>query len=189
MQKRTLGYSVAIAAMLVGGLGSAAFADRMRDGGPMGMMMQGPFGGPGFDFDAVDADKDGKITPEEFKAHRAAAMAAVDADADGKITADELVAHHLKQAEARARTMAPEMLKDLDADGDGAVTVTELQASGPQLRAKMLRRIDTDGDGAVSKAELAAMQARMAEGRGKPGHGHGKPGPGKSGQDMPEGGN
>ena len=180
MQKRSIGYSLALVAVLVGGLGSAAMADRMREGGPMGgMMMQGPFGGPEFDFDAVDADKDGKITPEEFKAHRAAALAAVDADKDGKITAEELTAHHMRRAEAMAKARAPEMLKDMDADGDGVVTVTELQASGPQMRAKMLRRIDTDGDGAVSKAELEAMQARMAEGGhegkrgGKRGHGHG----------------
>ena len=199
MQKRTIGYSLALAALLTGALGSAALADRMREhgNGPMGMMMgHGPFGGPDFDFDAVDADKDGKITPEEFKAFRAAQLKVVDTDNDGKITEAELVAEAVKRAEARAKAVAPEMMKDLDADGDGAVSVTELQAAGPQMRAKMLRRIDTDGDGAVSKAELEAMKAKWAE-RGGPDqhggkhggkHGHGKPGP--DGQPpLPEAGN
>ncbi|HRK43801.1 MAG TPA: EF-hand domain-containing protein [Gemmobacter sp.] len=175
MQKRTIGYSLALAALLSGALGSAALADRMRDhgGGPMGMMMgPGPFfGGPDFDFDAVDADKDGKITPEEFKTFRAAQLKAVDADNDGKISEAELVAEAVKRAEARAKAFAPEMLKELDADADGAVSVTELQAAGPQMRAKMLRRIDSDGDGAVSKAELEAMKAKWAERGGFGSHG------------------
>ena len=179
MQKRTIGYSLALAALISGALGSAALADRMRDhgDGPMGMMMgHGPFGGPEFDFDAVDANKDGKITPEEFKTFRAAQLKAVDTDNDGKITEAELVAEAVKRAETRAKAFAPEMLKDLDADADGVVSVTELQAAGPQMRAKMLRRIDTDGDGAVSKPELEAMKAKWDE-RGGPdgkhGHGHG----------------
>ncbi|MBL8562488.1 MAG: EF-hand domain-containing protein [Gemmobacter sp.] len=197
MQKRTIGYSLALAALLSGALGTAAVADRMRDHGPgpMGMMMgHGPMGGPDFDFDALDADKDGKITPEEFKTFRAAQLKAVDTDNDGKITEAELVAEAVKRAEARAKAVAPEMLKELDADADGAVSVIELQAAGPQMGGKMLRRIDTDGDGAVSKAELEAMKAKWAE-RGGPGqhggkHGGGKHGHGLDGQPpMPEAGN
>ncbi len=205
MQKRTIGYSLALAVLVSGALGSAAMADRMRDhgaqGGAMGMLLgHGPFGGPGFDFDAVDADKDGKITPEEFKTFRAAQIKAIDTDGDGKISEAELVAQAVKRAEARAKAVAPEMLKDLDVDADGAVSVTELQAAGPQIRAKMLRRIDSDGDGAVSKAELEAMQAAMAargpDGKGKHGHKHGEKhgdGAGKPGPDgqppLPEGAN
>lgn len=189
MQKRTIAFSVALAAILAGGLGSAALADRGRDGGHARMMMgmaEGPFGGPGFDFDAMDANKDGKITPEEFKASRAERMKTVDADGDGKISADELVAMQMKRAEERARAMSAEMMQALDVDGDGAVTVTELLAApGPGLSGKMLHRLDTDGDGAVSKAELEAAKTRFEQMRAEGGmggkhgrHGHG-PGEGR----------
>ncbi|GGW37330.1 hypothetical protein GCM10011452_27140 [Gemmobacter lanyuensis] len=193
MQKRSFAYTAALAAILVGGLGSAALADRMRDGGMMGHMgmMGGPMMGPMFDFDTVDANKDGKITADEFKAHRVAEMKAVDSDGDGKITAEELTAMHMKAAEARAKAMAPQMLERMDVDGDGAVSVTELLAM-PGPGAQMIDRLDADGDGAVTKAELEAARANpegmmghgMGEGHGMDdghGRGHGKHGQGYGG--------
>ena len=205
MQKRSIGYSVAIGLLLVGGLGSAALADRAREmGGPKGPFAM-PFMAEDFDFDAVDADKDGKLTAAEIKAFRAAQLKAVDADGNGVITADELVAAQLKQAEARFRAGADRMLQDLDADGDGTVALAELIGGAPpRFEGKMMARIDTDGDGAISKPELDAAKARMAErgprgGPGKPwhggpdrgprhGHGHGPedgPAEGRPGADIP----
>ena len=62
MTKRTIGYSLALAAVLMGGLGTAAVADRGRGMFSMhDMDAVGPFDGPGFDFAAIDADKDGKL--------------------------------------------------------------------------------------------------------------------------------
>lgn len=190
MQKRTLVYTATLAAILAGGLGSAAMADRMRDHGgmgPMGMMMQD---GPMFDFDKVDTDKDGKITPEEFAAARAARIAELDADKDGKISTDELVAMRMRGAEDRIRAQVGQMMQRMDADGDGVLTAAEVLAMpgpGPQ----MLARVDTDGDGAVSKAEAEAVRDRMmarmgdhGQGRSHRDHdkgGHGKDGHGKGG--------
>lgn len=185
MQKRTLVYTATLAAILAGGLGSAAMADRMRDHGgmgPMGMMMQD---GPMFDFDKVDTDKDGKITPEEFAAARAARIAELDADKDGKISTDELVAMRMRGAEDRIRAQVGQMMQRMDADGDGVLTAAEVLAMpgpGPQ----MLARVDTDGDGAVSKAEAEAardrMMARMGDhGQGRSHRDHGKGGHGKDG--------
>lgn len=185
MQKRTLVYTATLAAILAGGLGSAAMADRMRDHGgmgPMGMMMQD---GPMFDFDKVDTDKDGKITPEEFAAARAARIAELDADKDGKISTDELVAMRMRGAEDRIRAQVGQMMQRMDADGDGVLTAAEVLAMpgpGPQ----MLARVDTDGDGAVSKAEAEAardrMMARMGDhGQGRNHRDHGKGGHGKDG--------
>lgn len=184
MTKRTIGYSLALAAVLVGGLGSAAMADHGRDMMPIdGMDMIGPLDGPNFDFSAIDADKDGKLTEAEVKAFRAARLKAVDVDGNGTISEDELVAHRLKLAEAAMRGHAKMAMTRLDVDGDGAVSVTELQAApNPSLR--MFGRVDTDGDGALSQAEVDAAKARMAEMRdgewrgdhdGKRGkHGHGR---------------
>ncbi|WP_246566789.1 EF-hand domain-containing protein [Gemmobacter fulva] len=179
MQKRTLVYTLTLATITAAGLGSAAMADRMGGGHGMPGMM-GMMGGPGpmFDFDAIDADKDGKITPEEMTAHRAARVAEIDANKDGKISADELTAMHMKAAEARAKDHVAQMITHMDSDGDGALSAAELLAM-PGPGPKMMERVDTDGDGAISKAEMEAAQARMAEWKGKRhGKGHGKPGHG-----------
>lgn len=183
MTKRTIGYSLALAAVLMGGLGTAAMADRGWGMSPMhDVDAVGPFDGPGFDFAAIDADKDGKLTQAEVKAFRAARIKAVDADGNGTISEDELVAFRLKEAEAAMRGHAKFAMTQLDVDGDGAVSVTELQAApNPSLR--IFERVDTDGDGAISQAELDAAKARMAEmrergghegreGKGMRGHGH-----------------
>ena len=82
-QKKTgLGF-VALAVVL---LGTAAFADRQggpEDRGGAGMM------GPAFDFAAIDANKDGKVTPEELTAWRKAQAAGIDTNADGKLSVED----------------------------------------------------------------------------------------------------
>lgn len=167
MQKRTLVYTLTLAAVTFGALGTAAMADRMRhDGHPM--MGMGPMMGHGamMDFDALDADKDGKVTPEELAAHRKARIEGLDANADGKIDATELVAMQMREAETRAKERAERMIAMMDADGDGALGAAELLAM-PMPGARMIERLDTDGDGAISKAEFDAAMARMGE-RGGP---------------------
>lgn len=184
MQKRTIAYTLTLAAVTFGALGTAAMADRMRqDDRPWPMIAQGmAHGGPGFgpgampDFDALDADKDGKVTVEEMAAHRKARIDGLDANADGKIDAAELVAMQMREAEARAKDRADHMIEMMDADGDGALGVAELLAM-PMPGARMLDRLDTDGDGAISKAEFDAAMQRMEHGpgprgeRGDKGHG------------------
>lgn len=185
MTKRTV-----FAALLVSALGGAALAQDAPEGmmgggmmgeGPMGgrMMEGGPFGG--FDFAAVDTDKDGKITQAEMQAWRAAEVAGVDADKDGKLSADELKAMQMKRMEERATDMATKMVERMDADGDGLLSAAELAARpGPAM---MFDRIDADGDGAVTEEEIAAARAAMMDrvgeghgrgrGEGRDGHGHG----------------
>lgn len=191
MQKRTLAYTLTLAAVTFGALGTAAMADRMRQDDrpwPMiahGMAHGGPGFGPGFgpggpgammDFDALDADKDGKVTAEELAAHRKARIDGLDANADGRIDAAELVAMQMREAEARAKDRAERMIEMMDADGDGALGAAELLAM-PMPGAQMLERLDADGDGAISKAEFDAAMQRMEHGpgprgeRGERGHG------------------
>ena len=64
MQKHSILTALTLAALTAATLSTAAFADR-RGGADMGM--RGPMAS--FDFAAVDADKDGKITKEESKTH------------------------------------------------------------------------------------------------------------------------
>lgn len=153
--------------------GSAALAERMP------MMGEGMMGGPegAFDFAAVDADKDGKITRAEMDAHRAAEVTAVDADRDGKLSATELQAMILARMTARATAMATAMMTGMDQDGDGLLTAAELAVRpGPAM---LFDRADADGDGAVTEAEIAALRDDMGghmgggDGEGRGHHGRG----------------
>lgn len=131
---------------------TAPAADNMHGG--MGMR------GPMFDFAAMDADKDGKVTEAEMTAWRAAQIAGLDADKDGKITEAELTAHIQAQLATRAADMAKARIAAQDVDGDGALSAAELAT--PPMQAKIFSRLDTDGDGAVTQVEMDAAKAKTA---------------------------
>ena len=120
-------------------------------------------GGPGFDFDTVDADKDGKLTVAEMDAYQQARLAGVDADKDGFVTGAELQAFITARMAARAATMATARIETQDTDKDGRLSPAEL-ADAPRGQ-KMFARMDGDGDGAISREEIALAKARMLEGR------------------------
>ncbi len=165
----------------------------------------GPRAGMGFA--AFDADGDGRITREELRAVRAAAVEGLDADGDGFITAEELAAHRLRQAEARIAAQAACIVARLDLDGDGRLGAAELAAGvgmgagpgGGMMPERMFDRLDTDTDGAVTEAEFAAARQRMrdmhgagprgrmdrSERPGRRGHDHGEA---RQSERRPEGG-
>ncbi len=153
MQKKTIGM-FALTGFVLAALGTAALADRR---GPDGARGTGPF--PAFDFAAVDADADGRVTEAELSAWRAGRVAAMDANADGLLSADEIKAGHMARAEARAAEMAARMVAEHDADGDGLLSVAEIGA--PPVPARMFARLDADSDGAITQAELDSAKARM----------------------------
>jgi hypothetical protein len=167
LTQNNVGLGIAAVAVLL--MGSAAIADnmgRMGHGMEMGMGMSGPMMAPhGFDFDAVDADKDGKITEAEITAWRAAQIAGVDVNADGKLSVDELAAMHLKRMTEAAQTMAQSMVDRMDTDGDAMLSAAEMLA--PPVPARLFDRLDTNEDGAIDKAEAdAARQAMRGQMRG-----------------------
>jgi Ca2+-binding EF-hand superfamily protein len=148
--------------------------------GGQGMMAGGPGAGPMFDFETLDADKDGKVTKAEVAAARTARVAAADANSDGKLSVDEIAALQMARMAERANDRATRMVAELDADGDGMLTVSELNAR--PVPDRMFDRMDTDGDDAISQAEFAAMQAQMQDRvQGKRGRGHGGDGHGQMG--------
>jgi EF hand len=128
--------------------------------GPMADMGKGR-GGMAFDFTAMDADKDGKVTEAEIAAYRAAQIAGLDADGNGLISAAEMTAQIEKQMSERAADMAAKRIAAQDVDGDGSLSVEEL-ASRP-VPADMFDRVDTDGDGAITRAEADAAEAKMRD--------------------------
>ena len=184
-----------IVALAVALMGSAAIADNggmsMRGmGGHMGMM------GAPFDFTAADANKDGKVTTEEFTTHRITMVAGIDTDKDGMISADELAAMHLKAMQASAKDMATRMVKYMDADGDGKLSAAELVAM--PMPADAFTMADTNKDGAIDQAEAEAMAQRGhgpmdgqddMDGHGNMGGHHGKHHMGQNGDQNGNGGN
>lgn len=154
-----------LVALAVALMGTAAVADK---GGMHMPGMHGPMGmmPPPFDFAGADANKDGKVTPEEFTAARAAMVAGIDTDKDGKLSVDELAAMHLKAMEAAAKDMATRMVKDLDADGDGKLSAAEMAAM--PVPPDAFQRADTNKDGAIDQAEADAMAQHGPDDMGGP---------------------
>lgn len=167
---RRMTSALALAAVAAAALATAALADRGPGAGqgPARMLMQR--------FDAMDADKDGKLTEAEIAAYRAARFAAADADKDGALDQDELAAFRLQEMQARAEDQAARMIERLDDGKDGKLSATEMPGMAGEGR--MFARADADKDGAVSKDEMGAAFARMAgkmqEHRGRAGDGPGR---------------
>jgi hypothetical protein len=189
LKKHKILTAVVLATVTGAALSTAALADRMgygqmdghgmHDGmmgdGPMGWGNRDGFGGPdgrggsgmgpmaGFDFAAVDADSDGKITQDELTAFRAAEATKIDANGDGKLSAEELAAPRIAEMTDRITAMTTEMIARMDTDGDGLLSAAELVTR--PLPAMLFERADADGDGAVTQAEIDALR-----GQGKGGH-------------------
>lgn len=154
---------------------TAAIADSMGKG-DMGPGDMGPgHMGPGTDhmggmpsLEAMDANKDGKVSKDEVTAFRAAQTASVDANKDGKLSVDELAAMHLKAMTDAAKSMAQRMVDRLDTDGDGMLSAAEL--IGQPMPTNMFDTLDTNKDGLIDQAELdAGRQAMMQRGPGRDG--------------------
>jgi Ca2+-binding EF-hand superfamily protein len=90
---------------------------------------------------AMDADKDGRVSREEYKGR--VAFDRLDADKDGFLSREDF------QARARAETEA--RFKERDKDGDGKVARAEFPGTDDAFKA-----LDRDGDGSITLAEMQA---------------------------------
>jgi Ca2+-binding EF-hand superfamily protein len=97
-------------------------------------------------FDAIDANRDGQISPEEIRASRRAARGWRGAKGGSRFE------HYFARA---------------DSDADGVLSRAEAERGLPRV-AKKFDRIDRDGDGRLSREELQAwLAARRAARPGK----------------------
>jgi Ca2+-binding EF-hand superfamily protein len=83
-------------------------------------------------FDKLDLNKDGYITADEMKQARATRMANMHADMQQKME---------------------ERFKEADTNGDGQLSLDEVQAKMPRM-AERFSTLDTDKNGQLSKEEL-----------------------------------
>jgi Ca2+-binding EF-hand superfamily protein len=119
------------------------------------------------DFDAIDANKDGKVTPDEIRARMQARMA--DHHKQMEKQKGESGTDRREQGKKRFE----EQFKKADTDGDGALSKAEVEKSMPRM-ARDFDAIDANKDGKVTPDEIRShMQARMAERRKGAGKGDG----------------
>jgi Ca2+-binding EF-hand superfamily protein len=89
-------------------------------------------------------------------------FAEIDANKDSAVTFEEFAAHH--------RSMLTQAFRFMDANGDGKVTQTEMDApaqlagkAGPRMAFRgapgedVFARLDKNKDGGLSESEFAAM--------------------------------
>jgi len=117
----------------------------------------GPGRGPGFF--AVDQTVDAMLERTRSRFQR------IDADGDGKLTPEEMQAGQPAAAQANGQAAPGGQgprggFARADADGDGAVTLAEAEA---QTRERF-ERLDVDKDGVVNRDELIAAFPRRGAG-------------------------
>ena len=96
-------------------------------------------------FDRIDANGDGVIAREEYRAVQEARWPQIDRNGDGYLTEDDFP----RIAAQRARTQLAQVAY-LDTDGDGRIGRTEF-LDGP---APLFQRADLNGDGVLTRSEL-----------------------------------
>jgi hypothetical protein len=110
---------------------------------------RGRGGNPQMQFENLDANSDGRISPEEFPGP-APMFSILDADGDGALIAEEMTAGLGRGRGAQGGDPASRFAT-MDADGDGLVSRDEW--GGPEETFPML---DSNGDGGVSSDEMLA---------------------------------
>lgn len=128
---------------------------------------------------ALDANRDGTVTPEEMQAGREArraqgadrAFARMDADGNGAITRAEFDASRAERGERRAERGERRGGRGMHRGGRrgpgmerGPVVIAEAQSRAEQGFA----RLDANGDGYVTAEERQAQRAERRERRSRP---------------------
>jgi len=134
---------------------------RGEDGGRFGMFRR-----PNPMFEAIDVNGDQTISNVELK-KAIAALKKLDADGDGNITLAEASPQGGPGGMFGDPAQMVDRMMQRDQNGDGMLTPDEVD----EQMAGMLRNADANQDGAISREELTASFQRF--GRGGPGGGFG----------------
>lgn len=115
----------------------------------------------------ADADNDGKVSQAEYQGSRRDFVLKADKDKDGKVTRAEWNAYATSErnflemdgVEGADRLNGAAWFAAIDANGDGSMTIAEIDAmTGPRFA-----RFDADGDGFINRNEARRVY-RMAGG-------------------------
>ncbi|MBS0564472.1 MAG: calcium-binding protein [Proteobacteria bacterium] len=106
----------------------------------------------------ADANGDGAVSKAEMDAFLKTEFAQMDTNHDGFVSDDEMKAFILAKMAARAGEMADRRIKADDSNGDGRLTLAELE--GDRRLSRMFARLDRDGDGTISRDEMENSRAR-----------------------------
>jgi Ca2+-binding EF-hand superfamily protein len=124
----------------------------------MAVAQPAPGGGQGGGFQRLleaDANHDGSITKDEYKAYRTQQFDRLDANKDGALSGSEI------PTPPNGGGNGPSMLERMDANKDGKIDKNEF-VNGPST---FFDRIDTNHDGTLSKAELDAARSQAQQQR------------------------
>ena len=113
-------------------------------------------------FDAIDANKDGEITPGEFRTYREAQMKAAWEERKKEWEADKDKNAPKPDEQAQNADQAGKPQHDGDHGHDGPRGHHGWHPHGPGMMGQMLfHRIDTDENGQISKAEAEAAMDKL----------------------------
>lgn len=99
------------------------------------------------EFAKLDTNADGVVTQDEFVAAAKARFAALDTTGTGQLTADQIA--NSSVAQQRDQKFAAHVVKKLDSNGDGVVSLSEYLA-GAKAR---FSRLDRNGDGYLDASD------------------------------------
>jgi Ca2+-binding EF-hand superfamily protein len=115
------------------------------------------------EFQKMDSNNDGKISPDEHAAGAKAMFDKMDTNNDGKVTPAEMDAAHDKMVgkhgdkAGKTGLTSAEKIAMFDTNNDGVLSADE-HAAGAKV---MFDKMDTDHDGHLTKAELKAGHEKM----------------------------
>ena len=125
---------------------------------------------PGQMFEEMDANKDGKVTKDEFLASHdkmtGARFGRLDKNGDGSIGKDEIPAPPPGAGGEGGRPRFMPDLSKMDKDGNGSISKDEFTAGSKEMGLERFGKMDKDGDGAISKEEVEAARAAFGGGPG-----------------------
>jgi Ca2+-binding EF-hand superfamily protein len=104
-------------------------------------------------FQRADADRDGKISADEWK-RKPGAFSRLDQNHDGFITQDEAQSAALQHKERRGRR-GQKLFGRMDTDNDTRISRDEWKGA-----ADMFDRLDSNRDGAITRDELSQGRHR-----------------------------
>lgn len=111
----------------------------------------------GINIEKIDLDKSGTISPEEYASIGLGRIIAADANGDGVLSTEEI---QTKMEEDRKRRRQEAMMKRLDINGDGSITVAELK----DMQDKRFAVLDRNSDGVLSEDEFQKMRGKKRKG-------------------------